>query len=162
MIATAVQFYDVVTFFHIAAVVIAFGPTFAYGVFSAVAEREGGASFPTVGRAILIWNRTGTTLGMVLILLTGIYLVADGPFDLSTFFVSWGFVAILVLFGMVHGYFIPHTRRQVERAERDLAKPEGKLSPEFGVMSAQVARVGSLAGLIVILTIYVMTAKPFL
>ena len=42
MIAAEVQFYDVTVFFHITAVVLAFGPTFAYGVFFATA----GGSIP--------------------------------------------------------------------------------------------------------------------
>lgn len=39
MIATAVQFYDVVVFTHVLAVVVGFGPTFAYAMFAAVAAR---------------------------------------------------------------------------------------------------------------------------
>lgn len=162
MIATAVQFYDVVLFFHILAVVLAFGPTFAYGLFIAIAQREGGVGVPAVGRSIVTWDRIAGTLGMTVILISGLYLVGDGPWDFSDFFVSWGFVAILVIFGLVHGYLGPRTRRAVELAERDLGSPGGGLSSEFEGISAQLARVGTLAGLIVVLTIYVMTAKPFL
>ncbi len=162
MIATAVQFYDVVTWLHVTAVVIGFGPTFAYAVFAITAQREGGVALPAVGRATMLWDRTVNTAMMTLILLTGIYLASDGPYDFSSFFVSWGFVAILVLFGLTHGFFIPRTRRQVELAERDLASPERKLSAEFDAVTGQVAKVGVAAGLLIILTIYVMTAKPFL
>jgi hypothetical protein len=161
MIAAAVQFYDVVTWVHITAVVIAFGPTFAYGAFATIAEREGGAAFPAVGRAILLWSRTGTNIGMIFILLSGIYLAAD-RWEFSDFFVSWGFIAIIVMFGLVHGYFNPRTREQIDLAERDLAQPGGELSDEFTSISPQVAKVGSFAGVLVILTIYIMTAKPFL
>lgn len=162
MVVTAVQFYDVVTFLHIVAVVLAFGPTFAYGVFSAIAEREGGAAVPTVGRAILTWDRTAGTIGMTIILLSGTYLASDGPYDFGSFFVSWGFVAILILFGLSHGFFIPRTRRMIEFSERDMGGPDAKLSDEYSAVSQQVAKVGTIAGLLVILTIYVMTAKPFL
>jgi hypothetical protein len=158
----AVEFYNVVTFFHILAVVLAFGPTFVYGVFITFAVREGGAGVPAIGRAILAWDRIAVTLGMVVVLLTGIYLVSDGPWEASDFFVSWGFVAILILFGLTHGFFVPRTRQSIELAERDLGPGDGKLSSEFDTLSAKVARVGGIAGLIVVLTIYVMTAKPFL
>ena len=41
MIATAtVQFYDVVVFFHILAVVIGFGPTFAYAAYLTIAAQR--------------------------------------------------------------------------------------------------------------------------
>ena len=162
MIAKAVAFYDVVTWLHILAVVLAFGPTFAYGVFIAIAQREGGVAVPAVARGILTWDRIAGTIGMVVILLTGIYLASDGPWEFSDFFVSWGFVAILALFGLVHGYLLPKTRKAAEVAERDMSGGERKLSSEFEGMSAGLSKVGGLAGLIVVVTIYVMTAKPFL
>ena len=112
---------------------------------------------------MMTWDRIAGTLGMVVILLSGMYLVSDSPaWEASDFFVSWGFVAIIALFGLVHGYFAPKTRAGVKLAERDLGQGDGKLSDEFNTLSAQVAKVGSAAGLLIVLTIYVMTAKPFL
>jgi predicted integral membrane protein DUF2269 len=162
MVAATVTFYSVVVFFHIAAVVIGFGPTFAYGAYMATAQREGGQAIPLIGRTIVFWDRTVNTAAMTLILLTGIYLASDGPYGTGSFFISWGFVAIVILFALTHAFFIPRTRRAVELAERDLAAPDGKLSAEFEALSGQLAKVGIAAGLLVILTIYVMTAKPFL
>ena len=162
MVAATVTFYSVVVFFHIAAVVIGFGPTFAYGAYIATAQREGGQAIPLIGRTIVFWDRTVNTAAMTLILLTGIYLASDGPYGTGSFFISWGFVAIVILFALTHAFFIPRTRRAVELAERDLAAPDGKLSAEFEALSGQLAKVGIAAGLLVILTIYVMTAKPFL
>jgi len=148
---------------HILSVVLAFGPTFAYGLFIAIAQREGGVAVPAVGRGILTWDRIAGTIGMTLILLSGMYLASyDGsPWEFSQFFVSWGFVAILILFGLAHGFFIPQTRQAVELAERDL-KDGGELSAEFEEKSALLGKVGAVAGVIVILTVYVMSAKPFL
>ena len=163
MVATAtVQFYDVVVFFHILAVVIGIGPTFAYAAYLATAGREGGQAIPVIGRTMIFWDRTVNTAAMTLILLTGIYLASDGPYGAGSFFISWGFVVIILLLGITHGYFIPKTRQAVELAERDLANPDGKLSAEFDALNSQVAKVGTAVGILVILTIYVMTAKPFL
>jgi len=163
MIATAVQFYDVVTFLHITAVVIGFGPTFAYAAFAIYAQREdGGVGLPAVGKATIFWDRTVNTAAMILILITGLYMTGDGPWDFGDFFVSWGFVAILLLLGLTHAYFIPKTREQVALAERDLAGADRKLSGEYDELTQKIAKMGTLAGLIIILTIYVMTAKPFL
>lgn len=163
MIATAtVQFYDVVVFFHVAAVVIGLGPTFAYAAYLTMAQREGGQAIPLVGRTIVFWDRTVNTAALTLILLTGVYLAADGPYGMGSFFVSWGFVAVIFLLGVTHAYFIPKTRESVELAERDIANPDGELSGEFNALSSQVAKVGTVAGVVILLTIYVMTAKPFL
>jgi hypothetical protein len=64
-----------------------------------------------------------------------------------------------VLFGLVHGYFIPRGRKAEELAERDLAG-SGELSPEYQALSKQIAGVGQLTGLIVAVTIFFMVVKP--
>lgn len=153
MIAAEVQFYDVVVWLHVTAMVLAFGPTFAYAVFFAVAANTNPAALPTVGRGVLAWDRTAGTLGMLVILASGIYLAADRDL-FSEFFVSWGLAAILILFGLAHGFFIPTTRKFVDAAEAGRDDEVQALTARFNI-------VGSLAGLIVILTLYVMTAKPF-
>jgi hypothetical protein len=166
MIATAVTFYDVVLWVHITAVVLAFGPTFAYPVFLAVAERTDPRSLPAVARGILAWDRIGQGM-LLLILLAGIYMVADGPWELSDFYVGWGFVAVIVVGALSGSFFMPKTQQLIEIAERDLAAPgasggEARLSDEFQALSGQVAKVGTATGIFILLTIYVMTAKPFL
>ena len=167
MFATAVTFYDVVLWVHITAVVLAFGPTFAYPVFLAVAERTDPRSLPVVARGIIAWDAIGRVL-LVLILLAGIYLIADSPaWELSDFYVSWGFLAVIVVGGLSGAYFTPKTRQLIEIAERDIAASTAsggdvKLSAEFQALNGQVAKVGTAAGILILLTIYVMTAKPFL
>lgn len=166
MIVTAVQFYDVVVFFHIVAVVLAFGPTFAYATFAAVAASQGLRASLAVEQAILKWNMTGTTYGMVVILLTGLYLVSDGPWSYGDLFVSWGILVILLLFGIVHGYFLPRERKLIAglEEEADAAGGDTKAtrSERLSALDREVERMGIVAGLAIILTIYVMTAKPFL
>lgn len=167
MFATAVTFYDVVLWVHITAVVLAFGPTFAYPVFLAVAERTDPRSLPVVARGVIAWDAIGRVL-LVVILLAGIYLIADSPaWELSDFYVSWGFLAVIVVGGLSSGYFTPKTRRLIEIAERDIAASAAsggdvKLSAEFQALNGQVAKVGTATGILILLTIYVMTAKPFL
>lgn len=153
MIAAEVLFYDVMVFFHITAMVLAFGPTFAYAVFFAVAANTNPAALPTVGRGVLAWDRTAGTLGMLVVLASGIYLAVDRDL-FSEFFVSWGLAAIVILFGLAHGFFIPTTKKYVAAAEAGRDDEVQALTARFNV-------VGPLAGLIVVLTIYVMTAQPF-
>jgi hypothetical protein len=163
MIATAMTFFDVVLFFHILAVVLAFGPTFAYGVFFAVAGKEGGRAIPTIGRAIRAWDTAQTPLILV-ILASGIYMTSD-RYDYGFFFVSWGFIAVIAILALIHGFFRPQTTRVVELAERDIAATPGdgpvEFSPEFEAVSNRLARGGQLTGVLIVLTIYFMTAKPF-
>jgi hypothetical protein len=154
MIAAEVQFYDVVVFFHITAVLLAFGPTFAYGMFFAVAGQTNPVALPTIGRVVVTWSRIATRLGLLLILITGLYLV-DDRWDFGDFFVAWGLVATLGLLAMNQWFFIPSTQRFVDAAE------SGR-SEEAMAIAARQRVMGPVAGITVILTIYVMTAKPFL
>jgi hypothetical protein len=161
----AVTFYNVVVWLHITSVVIAFGPTFAFGVYFAVGARKYPRSIPAIIETQSVIQRSMTTIGGILILITGFYL-AGKSWDFSDFFVVWGIIAIIALLGLVHGFFLPNDTRALQAAKRDIeqAGPTGdvKLSAEFNRFSGASARMGPIAGLIVILTIYVMAAKPFL
>ena len=160
----AVSFYDVVLWLHISAVVVGFGATFAYGLFMAAAARKDPRSVPAVSAGIQANDRSLVTIGAVVVLLTGLYLAADA-WEFSDFFIAWGIVAVLVLLGLTHGYFLPHSRKATAAAERDIERAgsgQVEFGEEFNRTSGNVARMGALAGLIVLLTIYVMTAKPFL
>lgn len=154
MLTAAVEFYDVVVFFHILAVVLAFGPTFAYGLFFATAARMNPAALPAVGQAVVTWGRTAQRLSIVVIIVSGVYLTAD-LWEFSDFFVSWGMAAIVVLLALSEAYFIPSTKRFIAAAEAGRDE-------EVQALARQQRAMGPIAGLIVVLTIYVMTAKPFL
>jgi hypothetical protein len=160
-----VTFYDVVLWLHITAVVIAFGATFAFGIYIGLAAARHKRSVPAVLEAQMLISRTFVTIGGLVILATGIYLTAD-RWEFSDFFIGWGIVAIVVLLGLAHGFFLPHDRKALAAARRDIeaAPPGGEVEfgEEFNRANAAGARMGPIAGLIVILTIYVMAAKPFL
>lgn len=158
MLAT-VTAYNVGLFIHVLAVVLAFGPTFAYGFFIGFAETKAPASVPAVLRAIRLTNLFLVTPGMIVVLAAGIYLMSKGDFDAGESWITVGFIAIIALFGLVHGFFNPRTRTAITLAERDLAAG-GELSADFRRVSVQMARVGQLAGLIVVVAIFFMVVKP--
>ncbi len=159
----AVSFYEVVLWLHVTAVVVGFGGTFAYGVLLAAARRSAPRSLPGLLGALQANDRSLVTAGGVLVLITGLYLTVD-RWDFGELFIGWGIVAIVALLGLVHGYFIPNERRAQEAAERDI-EASGAAEVEFGegfeALNVGLARMGAVAGLIVVLTIYVMVAKPF-
>lgn len=164
MTTLAVQFYDVIVWLHVSAVVVAFGPTFAFGIYLAMTARNHPRSIPAVLEAQNVVSRMMVTIGAVLVLVTGIYLTAD-RWDFGYFFVTWSLIAIIVLLGLTHGFFLPHDRRALAAAKRDIeaaGSGEVEFGEEFSRETAASARMGPIAGLIVILTIYVMAAKPFL
>jgi uncharacterized membrane protein len=154
--------YKLALFLHIVAVVLAFGPTFGYAFFFSVVPKYPRAA-PAVLEGIQKVDRFLVNPGMVVILLAGIYLLiaSDDAWDGGDAFISVGFLAILVLFGLQHAYFQPKVRQLKELADRDLQKGDA-LSEEFEAIGEQVGKVGTLAGLIVVVTIFFMSYKPFM
>ena len=161
MLATIVDpGYKIALSLHILAVVLAFGPTFGYALFFSVAPQYPRAT-PAILAGVQRCDRYLVNPGMIVLLLAGIYLLADGPWDAGDAFISVGFLAIIVLFGLQHGFFQPQTRRAKELAERDLESGE-EFSEEFMSVTDRISKVGTLAGVIVIITIFFMAYKPFL
>jgi uncharacterized membrane protein len=161
MLATIVDpGYKFALFLHILAVVLAFGPTFGYAFFFSVTPQHPRAT-PAILSGIQKTDRFLVNPGMVVLLLSALYLLADGPWETSDAFIGIGFLAIIVLFGLQHGFFRPKTAEAKALAERDLQAGD-EFSEEFTALADRISRVGTLAGLIVIVTIFFMAYKPFL
>ena len=144
-VLATVTAYSVGLFIHMLAVVVAFGPTFGYGFFVGFADTKAPTAVPAIHRAIRMTDLYLVTPGMIVVLAAGIYLMAKG---------DWGNFFIPRLrrdhrpLRVGARLFQPRTRKAIELAERDLAAG-GELSAEYSALSAQIARVGPLAGLIV-------------
>jgi uncharacterized membrane protein len=154
--------YKIVLFLHVLAVVLAFGPTFGYAFFFSVAPQYPQAT-PAILAGVQKVDKYLVNPGMVVLLLAGIGLLSmsDGAWSTSDAFVGVGILAILVLFGLQHGFFQPKVREAKEIAERDL-KGGDTLSPEFEALGDRIGKVGTLAGIVVVVAIFFMTYKPFL
>src|SRR4051795_1149022 len=119
MTTIAVTFYNVVVWVHISAVVLAFGPTFAFGIYIALAQRKYPRAIPAVLESQIAITRSFVTLGGIVIFITGIYLASD-VWQFSDFFVIWGLLAIIALLGLAHGFFLPNDQRALRAAKRDI------------------------------------------
>jgi len=161
MLATIVDpGYKIAVFLHILAVVLAFGPTFGYALFFSVVPQHPRAT-PAILAGIQRCDRYLVNPGMIVLLLAGIYVLVDGPWEAGDAFISVGFLAIVILFGLQHAFFQPKVREAKALAERDL-KVGDSLSDEFTALGDRIGKVGTLAGLIVVVTIFFMSYKPFL
>jgi uncharacterized membrane protein len=158
MLATITGF-SIGLFIHVLAVVLTFGPTFGYGIFIGVAEQSAPRSIPAVLRGIQQTDRFLVRPGLIVVLLAGIYMLIDVDIPASESWVTVGFVAIVVLFGMAHGFFRPNTAKALELAERDLAAGE-TLGAEYAAVSKKLENGGKLAGLIVAIAIFFMVVQP--
>jgi Predicted integral membrane protein (DUF2269) len=158
MLAATITAYGVGLFIHILAVVLAFGPTFAYGIIFSVLPKYP-RSAPAFLEAIRKIDNYLVNPGMLVVLAAGIYLMAKGNWDGSEAFIAVGFIAIVALFALQHAFFRPQGRKAQELAERDL-KAGDTFSAEFEEISRRLGMVGPIAGLIVVVTIFFMTVKP--
>jgi uncharacterized membrane protein len=154
--------YKIALFLHILAVVLAFGPTFGYAFFFSVAPQYPRAT-PAILAGVQRVDRYLVNPGMVVLLLAGLYLLSasDSVWDGGDAFVVVGFLAIIALFGLQHAFFQPQVRKAKELAERDLEAGDA-LSPEFEALSQRIGQVGTFAGILVVVTVFFMTYKPFM
>jgi hypothetical protein len=154
--------YKIALFFHVVAVVVAFGPTFVYALLFSVAPQYPLAT-PAILEGISRIDRYLVNPGMVILLIAGIVLLASsgGVWDGSQAFVVVGFIAIIALFGIQHGFFAPTLRKAREIADRDLAAGD-TLSPEFEALGRRYGQVGTIAGVVILVAIFFMVYKPFL
>jgi hypothetical protein len=155
----AVMFWEVVLAVHIAAIVIAFGVTFAYPVMYAVGIKREPRTMPGFHRIQDYVGKFVISPFIGLALLAGIYL-ASHLHQWSSFYVQWGLAAIIVLGGLGGAFFAPRERKLGELAERDIAASgdgEVSFSDEYTALRKQVELVGYIASALVLVTIYFMT-----
>ena len=149
-----VTFYNVVLWLHIVAFLVAFGPTYGYGLFLAAAGKAGPTAMIEAVRVMARWDRIAITTGAIVLLITGHYMAGE-LWEFSDFFVNWGNVAILIILGFTHAFFVPRERRVI-------AALEAGNEAEAQAIGQKLGMVGAFMGILVILTVYVMSAKPFL
>ena len=152
--------YKFALFLHILAVVLAFGPTFGYAFFFSVAPQ-----FPRATPAILAgvqkFDRYLVSPGMIVLLVAGIYMLADGELGRQRGLHQRRLPGDHLPLCSASGLLQAQTRKARELAERDL-KAGDTLSDEFKALGERIGKVGGLAGLIVVVTIFFMAYKPFL
>jgi hypothetical protein len=153
--------YKIFLFFHIVGVVL-LGATFGYGILFSVLPKYPRAA-PALIAGMRKVDRVLINPAMILILVAGIIVLATSGsvWKGSQFFVVWGFLAIIALFGIQHGFFAPQMTKLQEIADRDVAAGD-TFSAEFETTSQKIAQVGAATGLLIVLTIFIMVYKPFL
>ena len=163
MIIAAVTLYSVSVFLHVTAVVVGFGSTFAESLMFPVALKLSNRHLPYVHRLQLAINRFFATPALVVVLLTGIYQVLAGPWTFGDFWIGATLAILIVLGGLIGGYFIPADRRLAPMVERELAASEGgeaTLSEEYQSLARREGIAGGIAGFLVVLAVFLMVVKP--
>jgi uncharacterized membrane protein len=159
----AVTAYNVSLFLHITAVVVGFGVTFVEAFTYPLAGQLGPQHLPFVHRLGLLINKWVAPPAMVIVLATGFYLVAEGNWSLGAFWISATLLIAVVILGLGGAYFIRVDRRMIELADSAVAAAgsgEPVITEEHERLMRQHAIVGVLTGVLIILAVFLMTAKP--
>jgi hypothetical protein len=160
-VAPAVTFFTFALAVHIAAVVIAFGVTFAYPVMFAIGNKSEPRAMPAVHRIQDSVGKFVISPFLGLALLAGIYL-ASKLHTWSHFYVQWGLGVIILLGALGGAFFAPKERRLAELAAHDVASAgdgEVVFSAEYRALRQQVLTVNLIGNILILLTIYFMTAQ---
>jgi uncharacterized membrane protein len=158
------SFYNLVVFLHIASLVVGLGVIFVYPVFFRIGMAREPRGLPFFHRVQDMLGSRVITAGLAGLLLTGIYLATDGPFDFQDLFVVVGLL-VVVLNGALFGlYFSKRTKQLIELAERDIAasagQPKVTLSREYVDLARQVELMSYVSAGTVLLALLFMVFKP--
>ena len=161
----AVTNYELSVFFHVTAVVVGFGATFAESVMFPVIMKTSVRHLPYLHRLQLTINQFLALPALVIVAGTGIYQMSEGNWDYGDLWVSGTITIVVILAALSLFYFIPSDRKLLPMVERELADagPEPKLSDlsdEYGRAARTQGIVGGIAGLLLVVAIYFMTIKP--
>ncbi|MDP9134071.1 MAG: DUF2269 domain-containing protein [Actinomycetota bacterium] len=150
--------YSLSVFLHVSAVVVGFGATFAEAIMFPVAMKAGVQHLPYVHKLQLAINQRLATPAMVVIILTGLYQTSE-RWDFGEVWITATFAIVIVIGGLLGGYFVPTDRRLAAQAERELADT-GEVSEDYLRQARREGMVGALTGVLLIVAVFLMVTKP--
>jgi len=154
--------YSLSVFLHVSAVVVGFGATFAEAIMFPVAMKAGVRHLPYLHKLQLAINQRLATPAMVIIILTGLYQTSE-RWDFGEVWISATFAIVIVIGGLLGGYFIPADRTLGALVERDIAAAgdgEVVLSDEYQRGARREGMVGALTGVLILAAVFLMVTKP--
>jgi hypothetical protein len=163
VIAGTITFYWCVVFVHVMAVVIGFGATFVYPVFLGAARRRYRRALPYLLGTMDKLGKAVIGPSSLLILASGIYLVADGPYKADATFVQVAAPILVALIFLGPLYFGRTEARLAEIATRDVGATTGDdatLSEELETGLSRLTTNIRLANLAVLVALFFMVVKP--
>jgi hypothetical protein len=154
-----ISLYSISLWLHISAAVVGLGATFALAVGFPLAQKLDARYMPFIHYLSAAINSRLAGPSMVIILITGIYQVID-RWSFSEAWISASFVLIIALGALQGAYFTPTDRKLAALAEKELAAGATTLSEDYAKQAQREGSIGALAGLLVIVTIFLMVTKP--
>lgn len=151
--------YSVSLWLHISAAVVGLGATFALSVAFPLALRLDPRNLPFVHHLSRTINQRLASPALLVLIVTGIYQALDAD-SMDEPWVGITFAIAIVLGGLQGSYFIPTDRKLAALAEKELAAGASTLSEDYQRQAQREGAIGVLAGVLVILAVFLMVIKP--
>ena len=159
----AITGFEFSLFLHLTAVVVGLGATFAESIAFPVAMKLDPRHLPYVHALQLAINRYFANPALVIVLVTGIYQTTEVDYSFGAFWISASLTIVVILGALIGSYFIPADRRLGPMVQREIeAAGDGEvvLSDEYQRGARNEAIVGAVAGVLIVVAIYLMVTKP--
>ena len=150
-----VTWYTLLKYIHVLLAITAVGSNITYGLWNALAAREP-AHLSFALRGISFIDRRVANPAYALLLITGLVLVAIGPWGLGRGWIATALVLFGLLIVVALGFYSRVTKRQIEALET-----EGHASDKFKRLARQGLILGVASLVIVLAIVFMMVVKPF-
>lgn len=148
---------------HISAATVGLGATFALAILFQVALKADPRYMPLVHRVQRAVNQRLANPALLIILITGIYQVSDGPWSFGDAWISATFAIVIALGAIIGAYFIPTDKRLEQVATEEIAAAGTgpvQFSQSYLDKLKQEGLVGTVNGLLIVIAIFLMVVKP--
>lgn len=147
-------------FLHVAAAIIAFGPTFAFPIVGSFAAKD-----PRYGHFVAEVNHAIETKLVLPVALTmpvsGIGLIIAGGFNLTKSpWLGAGIILYIIALGIATGFVNPRSRKLVELSSTPPPAGAAGPPPEVAALVRQIQMGGMVLIALVIVITFLMVVKP--
>ena len=151
--------YSISLWLHITAAVVGLGATFALAVGFPLALKLDARYLPFVHHLSLNVNRKLASPALAVLIVTGIYQGVDSD-TMDQPWIGLTFLIALILGGMQGGYFVPTDKKLAAMAEKELAEGATTLSEDYQRQAQREGGIGTVAGILIIIAVFLMVTKP--
>ena len=151
--------YSISLWLHITAAVVGLGATFALAVGFPLALKLDARYLPFVHHLSLNVNRKLASPALLVLIVTGIYQGVDSD-TMDQPWIGLTFLIALILGGMQGGYFVPTDKKLAAMAEKELAEGATTLSEDYQRQAQREGGIGTVAGILIIIAVFLMVTKP--
>ena len=145
--------YDASIAIHVVAAIVGFGATFSYPVIQLVAERRGLGAAATGLETILTISRCVAVPAALVVGVTGVYQLVDGPYSFDDAWLGVSFTLYLAVMGVATAYLAPAYGRA-----RDAAARGSSAEYEAAIRGTRI--VGPVVAAAIVTIAVLMEVKP--